>query len=142
MGGTHAEAHAGPTELYDVSAPLLREARMLRERAQLARWREESATEGRATAGWEETLEAASDARVELLLLREGARHEGYQCPSCGRAAASDGACPLDGSRMERTPDGTDVAVHQVLTHGGSVLMVEASPDLDPVGGIGALLRF
>src|SRR5207244_12080604 len=108
-------------------AARVRGAGMLRERGHLARWREESATEGRATAGWEETLEAASDARVELLLLREGARHEGYQCPSCGRAAASDGACPLDGSRMERTPDGTDRAVHQVLTPGRSVLMVHAT---------------
>lgn len=142
VGGAHAEAHAGPTELYDVSAPLLRKARLRRERELLDRWREEMATQGRATAGWPDTLEAASDARVEQLLLSDGVTHEAFQCPSCGRATAAEGTCPLDGSRLVRTPDGADVAVHQTLTHGGSVLVVEESSDLDPVGGIGALLRF
>jgi peptide chain release factor subunit 1 len=142
IGGAHAEAHAGPTELYDVTVPLLREARLLRERECIARWREATATEGRATAGWEETLEAASDARVDTLLLRAGVSREAYQCPSCGRASATGGACPLDGTAMQPTPDGADLAVHHTLTHGGSVLTVENSPDLDPVGGIGALLRF
>jgi peptide chain release factor subunit 1 len=142
VGGAHAEAHAGPTELYDVSAPLLREARRLRERDALGRWREATATEGRATAGWEHTLEAASDARVQVLLLRDGVTREAFQCPSCGRVAAGPGTCPLDGSELESAPDGADLAVHQTLTHGGSVLVVEASPDLDPVEGIGALLRF
>jgi peptide chain release factor subunit 1 len=142
VGAAHAEAHAGPNELYDVSAPLLREARLLRERGGVARWREATATEGRGVAGWDDTLAAASDARVDVLLLREGANHEAYQCPQCGRASATGGPCPLDGSEMEETEDGADLAVHQTLTHGGSVLPIEASPDLDPVQGIGALLRF
>jgi peptide chain release factor subunit 1 len=142
VGGAHAEAHAGPSELYDVSAPLLREARLLREHESVVRWRQATATEGRATAGWEETLEAASDARVEVLLLRDGATREAYQCRSCGRVSARPGTCPLDGTELESTPDGADLAVHQTLTHGGSVLVVEASRDLDPVEGIGALLRF
>ena len=142
IGGAHAEAHAGPTELYDVSAPLLREARLLRERDSLARWREAAATEGRAVAGWADTLEAASDARVDVLLLKGGATRMAYQCPGCGRASARAGECPLDGTQLEATPDGADLAVHQTLTHGGSILAIEGSPDLDPVEGIGALLRF
>jgi len=100
VGGAHAEAHAGPTELYEVTAPLLREARLLREREAVGRWREAKATEGRATAGWDETLAAASDARVETLLLRAGTSREAYQCPSCGRASASRVACPLDGTAI------------------------------------------
>jgi peptide subunit release factor 1 (eRF1) len=115
---------------------------LARERDSLARWREAAASEGRAAAGWEETLEAASDARVDVLLVREGVTREAYQCPSCGRASAQGGECPLDGTQMEQTPDGADLAVHCTLTHGGSVLTIEASPDLDPVEGIGALLRF
>jgi peptide subunit release factor 1 (eRF1) len=142
VGGAHAEAHAGPDELYEVSAPLLRQARLARERDCLARWREATATQGRAAAGWEETLEAASDARVEVLLVREGVTRNAYQCPSCGRACSRAGECPLDGTQMEQTPDGADLAVHHTLTHGGSVLTVEESRDLDPVEGIGALLRF
>ena len=43
---------------------------------------------------------------------------------------------------MEHTPDGIDAAVHQTLAHGGTPFVVSHSRDLDPVGGIGAILRF
>jgi hypothetical protein len=52
------------------------------------------------------------------------------------------GTCPLDGAELEQTPDGADLEVHRTLTHGGSVLAIETGHDLDPVEGIGALLRF
>ena len=59
-----------------------------------------STRNGRAAAGWSETLEAASDGRIELLLFQDGADREAWQCPSCGRAASAPGSCPLDGTRM------------------------------------------
>jgi hypothetical protein len=38
---------------------------------------------------------------------------------------------------------GLDLAVHQTLTHGGTVEVIgEEHRDLDPVGGLAALLRF
>jgi peptide chain release factor subunit 1 len=142
VGVTQAEAHAGPAELLEVAAPLLREARARHERECVERWREEIARDGRAASGWDDVLEAASDARVELLLFRNGVVHAAFQCPSCGRASARDGSCPLDGTRMEPADDAVDLAVQQTLAHGGSVLAVENERDLEPVGGIGALLRF
>jgi peptide chain release factor subunit 1 len=142
VGVTHAEAHAGPAELLEAAAPLLHAARVQREHECLERWREEIARDGRAVAGWEGTLEAASDARVELLLFRRGVEHSAFQCSSCGRVSARDGSCPLDGTRMEPTDDAVDLAVQQTLAHGGAVLAVEEGRDLEPVGGIGALLRF
>jgi len=110
--------------------------------AALDRWREEAGRNGRAAAGWEHVLEAASDGRVELLLFQEGANRDAFQCPRCGRASTSDGSCPLDGTRMERRPEGLDLAVHQTLSHGGTVRAVGQRRDLDPVEGIGALLRY
>jgi peptide subunit release factor 1 (eRF1) len=107
----------------------------------LDRWREEAAKNGRAASGWRETLEAASDARVETLIAQEGARREAWECPQCGRAAAEPGECPLDGRTLQREPDGLDLAVRQTLAHGGTVLTVEG-PDLGPAEGVGALLRF
>ena len=38
--------------------------------------------------------------------------------------------------------EGLDLAVHQVLAHGGQVLALRHRADLEPVGGIGAILRF
>jgi hypothetical protein len=43
---------------------------------------------------------------------------------------------------MERSEEGLDLAVHQTLIHGGSVWAVQHRQDLEPVEGIGALLRY
>src|SRR6266478_6073087 len=85
---------------------------------------------GRATAGWHDTLEAASDARVELLLFQEGAEHTAWQCPRCGRVSAEGGPCPLDGTQMEERSDGLNLAVLQTLAHGGSALALRHYQDL------------
>jgi peptide chain release factor subunit 1 len=142
VGWTTAEAHAGPPELLAAAAPALEAFRAREEEAAVERWREEAGRNGRASAGWEPTLEAASDGRVDLLLYRNGVRHPAFRCPSCGRVAAQDGTCPLDGTRMDQTDEGLDLAVHQTLSNGGTVCAVTTRGDLDPVEGIGALLRY
>ncbi len=141
-GWASAEAHASPADLLEIVSPVLDQALAKQETEMLARWQEEAGRGGRASSGWAETLEAASDARVEVLLYQEGANHQAWQCPKCGRAQADAGACPLDGTEMEQTKDGIDVAVHQALAHGGIPFVVGHARDLDPVGGIGAILRF
>ncbi|MDF2750999.1 MAG: hypothetical protein K0T00_2175 [Gaiellaceae bacterium] len=142
VGWTAAEHHAGAADLHAAVVPLLESWRAEREDEAVERWREEVGRNGRAASGWAETLEAASDARVELLLYTEGVQRHAYRCPACGRAAASLGACPLDGTTMEARDDGLDVAVRLTLANGGEALAVEHRPDLEPVEGIGALLRF
>ena len=142
VGWTQAEAHATPAELLGVVTPVLEGSRARREREALERWREEAGRRGRAASGWPATLEAASDGRVEVLLFQDGAARTAWQCPQCGRAAAEGGACPLDGTRMEERDDALDLAVHQTLAHGGNVLALRHHRDLDPVEGIGALLRY
>jgi peptide chain release factor subunit 1 len=139
VGWATAEAHAGPTELLEVARPLLDHALALREQEALERWREEMGKNARACAGWHDTLEAASDARVDQLLVADGADRRAYRCPKCGRAAAEPGSCALDGTALEEH-DGLDLAVHHTLAQGGTV--VSAGGDLLGGEGIGALLRF
>jgi peptide chain release factor subunit 1 len=141
-GWTPAKANANPAELLEVASPLLEAWRAKREEELLERWREEAGRGGRASAGWGPTLEAASDGRVDVLLFREGANRDAWQCPACGRAAIDPGACPLDGTRLEAHDAAIDLAVHQTLAHGGSVQAVRHHQDLEPVEGVGALLRF
>ena len=142
VGWTTARAHASPTELYDVALPVLEQWRQEQERGLVERWKEEAGRNGRAASGWEQTLEAASDGRVECLVFQEGVEHAAWQCPACGRVSVHGGRCPLDGTEMEERDEGLDLAVHQVLAHGGQVLALRHRPDLEPVGGIGAILRF
>ena len=142
VGWAPAEAHAGPADLLEAVTPVLEKAEAKDEAEVLARWQEEAGRNARAASGWEATLEAASDGRVELLLFQEGVDHTAFRCPACGRAAVSGGSCPLDGTRLEETDAGLDLAVHQTLSHGGAVWAIRHQQDLAPVEGIGALLRF
>jgi hypothetical protein len=43
---------------------------------------------------------------------------------------------------MEESQHGADLAVHQTLAHGGTVRALRDRHDLEPVEGIGALLRY
>ncbi len=141
-GVTHAEAHASSADLLELAVPVLERSRAEKEGELVERWREEAGRNGRAASGWKETLEAASDGRVDLLLFREGAAREAWRCPACGRLSADEGSCPLDGTAMEKDGNGLDLAVHQTLAHGGTAWAIRHANDLDPVAGIGALLRF
>jgi peptide chain release factor subunit 1 len=142
IGWTHADAHATSAELLAVVMPELERKRKEQEAESISRWREEAGRNGRAASGWAETLEASSDGRVDLLLFQSGVEHEAWQCPACGRVGVDGGRCPLDGTEMEARAEGLDLAVHQTLAHGGSVWAVQHHQDLEPVEGIGALLRF
>jgi peptide chain release factor subunit 1 len=143
VGWVGAEAHVDAPRLLEAARPLLDEWRAGREEQLLERWREEAARNGRAATGWEETLQAASDGRVELLLVQDGADRPAYVCPECGRAQAEDGSCPLDGTTLQHADTGLDLAVHQTLTHGGTIEVIgDERRDLEPVGGVAALLRF
>jgi peptide chain release factor subunit 1 len=141
-GWTQAEAHASPTQLLAAVSPVLEQAQAKDELETIERWREEAGRNGRAAAGWADTLEATSDGRVDMLLFREGVDHRAFRCPACGRAAIVGGSCPLDGTSLEPVDAGLDLAVHQTLAHGGAVWAIRHHEDLAPVEGIGALLRY
>jgi peptide chain release factor subunit 1 len=142
IGWTSAEAHAAAPALLEVVEPVLERWRAEQESEAVERWREEAGRNGRAAAGWAQTLEAASDGRVELLLFQDGADRAAWECPACGRLSSVAGNCPLDGTQMEMSDAGLDLACHQTLAHGGTIWAVRERHDLEPVEGIGALLRY
>lgn len=141
-GWVSLEAHADGAQVAEAAKPVLEEWRARHDDEILARWREEAGKDARAASGWERTLEAASDGRVDLLLVQDGVDQAAYQCPQCGRAQLTDGSCPLDGAAMEAKEGGLDLALHQTLAHGGTVHVIRDRDDLAPVGGVAAILRF
>jgi len=142
VGWAAAEAHAGPGELLEIVKPLLDEARARLEHEELERWQEEHGRGGRAAAGWKQALEAASDGRVDVLLLDESsAGHQAWVCPRCGRASADGGRCPLDDTKLDEAPDAADLAVHRTVAHGGTVVRLGAGA-LGDAKGVAATLRY
>ncbi|MBA2333186.1 MAG: hypothetical protein H0V94_10395 [Actinobacteria bacterium] len=142
VGWVAVEQHAGPPELLEAVQPILEQWRAGCERELVERWREETGRKARGVAGWRETLEAASDGRVETLLYQDDANRGAFRCPSCGRASVDLETCPLDGVKTDSRDDGLDLAIRLTLAHGGDVHAVEHRRDLDPVEVIGAILRF
>ncbi len=142
VGWATAEAHAGPRELLTVVRPLLDEARTRIDYEELERWQEEHGRGGRAAAGWQQTLAACSDGRVDVLLIDESsAGHQAWVCPSCGRASANGGTCLLDATKLDAAPDGVELAIHRTVAHGGSVVKLGVGALADG-GGIAATLRY
>jgi peptide chain release factor subunit 1 len=141
-GWTHAEAHAGASELLTAVKPVLERKHAEDEADLLTRWHDLLGQNARASAGWAPTLAAASDSRVDVLVYDSGAESEAWRCPSCGRLQLEGGACPVDGSELEHSQEGLDLLLHTVLGRGGTAHCVTTRPDLGPVGGVGALLRF
>lgn len=142
LGWATAESRADATQLLEAARPVVEKWWAERDEAIIARWREEAGKNGRAATGWEQTLEAASDGRAELLLVQDGVDEPAHQCPACGRAQRAGGSCPLDGTTLESRESGLDLAVHKTLLHGGTVHVIRERRDLEPVGGVGALLRY
>jgi peptide chain release factor subunit 1 len=142
VGWTSAEAHASPEELLEHVRPLLDEADARDEAEVLERWEEHRGRGERFASGWAATLEAASDARVETLLLEDGATHKAWQCPHDGRAQVTPGNCPLDGTPLEQREDGGDVAVHLTIANGGTIVRPGAGALGGDAEGVGAILRF
>ena len=142
VGWIRVDAHASPAELQSGAEGVLGDHRAQRERLLVDRWQEDAGRGLRAAAGWEQTCEAASDGRVETLLYDADANLPAWRCPECARLRAGEGTCPLDGAVLERHPDGLDLLVHRTLEQGGTAVVVSAYRDLQPVGGVGALLRF
>jgi peptide chain release factor subunit 1 len=141
IGWTTAEAHANGQELLRVARPILDEADARMHQACLERFLEERGRGERAAAGWQDTLDAAADTRVDVLLVEEGADRAVFQCPDCRRAYVQDGTCPVDGVALVERSDGVDVAIRHVLANNGTVLRFGAGA-LTDADSIGAVLRF
>jgi hypothetical protein len=53
-----------------------------------------------------------------------------------------DGRCPADGGEIEALEHLREAAIEAALAQGAEVLVVRHYPDLGPLQGIAALLRF
>ncbi len=91
----------------------------------------------------DDTLKAVHDGRVQTLVLREGYRAPGYQCSGCGYLTAhAHASCPFCGSPFKQIPDAVEMAVRNVMQHGGEVEVLQNAKAGEKLGHIGALLRY
>jgi len=103
-----------------------------------------SAAKGKAAVlGFDDTLHAVKEKRVQLLLIREGYREPGKRCQSCGYLTSSSmDTCPYCEGTLEEVSDIVEVAVRNVIRSAGDVEIIRRDQDISGFDQIGALLRF
>jgi peptide chain release factor subunit 1 len=95
-----------------------------------------------ATAGFQGTLTALQEGKVDTLVLASDHRQDGVRCGQCGFVFARElKTCPYDGSS---TLEGVDVVEEMVrMAEGQGVQIAFAAPaEVQELKGAGALLRF
>lgn len=131
-------------QVRSAAAPLIEEHERQRERGALDRLVAGVARDGgHGAGGLGAVLEALAERRVETLLFEDGFDAAGVECPACGWLGM-DGTrtCPADGTDTVPRSDITERMVERALEQSADVLVVRRHPDLGPIGGIGAVLRF
>jgi peptide subunit release factor 1 (eRF1) len=122
---------------------VLERERSGREDQALAELREHLGREdGRAAAGLEAVLSAVFEQRVATLLYDEGLQAQGVRCPNDGWLGLSGERCPFDGTATEPRESIVDDAVRAAVAESAEILALHDRPDLGPLGGIAATLRF
>jgi peptide chain release factor subunit 1 len=134
---------AGDDQIRHALSKLVLEDEKQLEREALDRLAAGVGSGGRGVGGPEATLEALNERRVQTLLLEPGFDRRGTRCQSCGLLMLeSDGRCPADGGPVEGLEHVREAAIEAALAQGADVMVVRNYPDLGPLQGIGALLRF
>ncbi len=134
----------GPAQVSEAAAGILQEEQRAHEENLLAQLRARigRADDRLAVTGLEAVLDALVEQRVEALLYEVGLHERGVACPH-GDWMASDGdLCPLDGEPLQERDDIIEDAIRAALSQSAEVLALRDRPELGPVGGIAATLRF
>ncbi|HEV2998512.1 MAG TPA: Vms1/Ankzf1 family peptidyl-tRNA hydrolase [Solirubrobacteraceae bacterium] len=134
---------AGADEVHRRALPVIEAQKARREQDALSRLLEGMAPDGHASVGLDETLRLLNERRVATLLVAEGFKTPGWRCPRCGRLAAVEGSCPMDGAELRAHDDITESAIELALAESVEVLVLHTyTAELERHGSIGALLRY
>jgi hypothetical protein len=141
--------HTGPMWVDEAAAEVIRQLEPLL-RAELDRAQHEVVEQVRdrvvndylATAGFQGTLSALQEGRVDTLLLARDQHREGVRCAQCGFVFARElHTCPYDGSTALTDVDVVEEMVR--MAEGQGVTVAFADPgEVQDLKGAGALLRY
>jgi peptide chain release factor subunit 1 len=132
----------GPSEIMTRLAPHL-DAYRQRESAELLdTLRNRVSQDYMAAAGYQGTLTALQEGKVDTLVVAKNHEKPGSRCTQCGFVFAREvESCQYDGADVVAVPDVLEEMVRLAEGQGAAVQFVEAS-DVTDLRGAGALLRF
>ena len=124
--------------------PILEAERREHVDARLAELREGVGRDGdeRAATGLGDVLRALGERRVESLLYDPDLSVGGVVCPKGDWMSDAGERCPVDGEPLQRRDDMLELAIESAVGQDADLVAVRDRPDLGPLGGIAATLRF
>ena len=134
----------GIEDVVRAAGAALAEEHSAHEDAALAELREHLARDGGAlaAAGLDEVLAALVERRVATLLYQADLQAPGVLCPSCGWMGSGGESCPVDGTALDTRANIVEDAVRSAVGQSAEILALRDRPELGPLGGIAATLRF
>ncbi len=142
-GSFVADMEANEVEIRDHSLAVIQELQEQRKRALVDTVITTAAKGSNGVIRLGETLSAAHEGRIQVLVLEREFHAPGYRCSGCGYLTAQvigEKSCPFCGQEFHEIPDAAEAVVSQVVEKGGSVEVVQNSMLAE--AGIGALLRY
>jgi peptide subunit release factor 1 (eRF1) len=114
------------------------------ERERVKRLIEEAQADGKAVLGFEKTIRALLEGRVQELVVADGLTRDGSLCRNCGFLTAAEiERCPACGAQTELWDVVEQSVLRAYLTRSSiETVQGEAQEWLLSQGGIGALLRY
>ena len=98
--------------------------------------------DGRAAVGLEAVLAALVQRRVATLLYDANMQARGVVCGRCRWMSTDGQRCPVDGGELQTRESIIEEAVQAALGQSAEVLALRDRPELGPLGGVAATLRF
>lgn len=141
-GTLSIDVDAGEPAVRRQALELLRQVNAEREAKLVERLATVHAKGGNAVAGLDDTLQAISEKRVEVLIISDGYRAPGYVDEPSGYVVANLARSPLGEQDLAAVSDVVDAAVAQTVVQGGHVEVISDNAALEDLGRIGAILRF
>jgi peptide subunit release factor 1 (eRF1) len=95
-----------------------------------------------ATAGFQSTLVALQEGKVDTLVIEENQEREGARCTQCGFVFGREvERCPYDGSPANPGVDVVEEAIRLAEAQGADIEFVSAG-EVQDLAGVAALLRY
>lgn len=133
---------ANEHEVRELTIALMAEANSEREKKLVEQMVGLHASGGTAVIGLDDTLQAASDKRIQTLIISDGYRAPGYMDGKSGFIVANIARSPMNEQELIEVDDVVDLAVSSTISQGGHIEIINDNPGLEQAGRIGAILRY
>ena len=141
VGAFTADMEAGDNQIGEQAVEILQELGEKRKKAMVETVITAAAKGGNGVIRLGETLSAANQGRIQVLVVERDYHEPGKKCSGCGYLTTQSlEMCPFCGAEFVEIPDAAEAVVTQVVEKGGAVQVVDNGAMGET--SIGALLRY